>query len=337
MSLRIFLHISLLLTMLWGCQGPAPTEMEEIDSAFEWTDPSTAFAYPGPYAEGDSLLGEQALDFLDGFAQGDLSSFPYPIADSIKVSLLDEPVFVILGKDFKSYLQGFHHRFLKVEYEAFNVQTAYNISFKTHISFCFGRWQYTTKDGNLDDRYGTFVLVLDSLGRMNTLSEWGACWPTNSPIPFHPNSDPRSFHFYSPTKLGTQKTAVMAVNAVQSLHARDSVRSHSDMADSVLLTTSCGLNQHLSKFDIGRISYHYEPFIGVYPISVIPFYMKRQKEEIVHVMDYESFVEDGAVRRYSYFRTFIFDASHKIRTILVQRRLVPNSVDWTWQRAPIKP
>ena len=129
----------------------------------------------------------------------------------------------------------------------------------------------------------------------------------------------------------------MAVNAVQSLHARDSVRSHSDMADSVLLTTSCGLNQHLSKFDIGRISYHYEPFIGVYPISVIPFYMKRQKEEIVHVMDYESFVEDGAVRRYSYFRTFIFDTSHKIRTILVQRRLVPNSVDWTWQRAPIKP
>ncbi|MFM1883867.1 MAG: hypothetical protein RL168_51, partial [Bacteroidota bacterium] len=53
---------------------------------------------------------------------------------------------------------------------------------------------------------------------------------------------------------------------------------------------------------------------------------------IVLVLNYESFAEDGAVRRFSYLRTFIFDENLLVKNILVQRRAVPNSVNWNWQR-----
>ncbi len=43
-------------------------------------------------------------------------------------------------------------------------------------------------------------------------------------------------------------------------------------------------------------------------------------------------MEDGAVRRFSYLRTFIFDEELKVKNLLVQRRAVPNSVNWNWQR-----
>jgi hypothetical protein len=75
------------------------------------------------------------------------------------------------------------------------------------------------------------------------------------------------------------------------------------------------------------------PFIGVDPISVIPFYQERQENHVVLVFDYESFIEDGRLKRYSYLRMFILDRQLKIINILIQRRLVPNAVNWDWQDA----
>ncbi|MGB4560820.1 MAG: hypothetical protein WBI11_03375, partial [Schleiferiaceae bacterium] len=63
------------------------------------------------------------------------------------------------------------------------------------------------------------------------------------------------------------------------------------------------------------------------------FYQYRQNEHIVLIFNYESFLENGKLERFSYLRTFIFDASGMVKNILIQRRRVPNSVNWNWQDA----
>ena len=105
------------------------------------------------------------------------------------------------------------------------------------------------------------------------------------------------------------------------------------LADTVQFTPSCGLNTRWSKEDLASSPQANDPFVGVDPISVIPFYQECQENHVILVFDYESFIEDGRLKRYSYLRTYILNRDLQIINILVQRRLVPNAINWDWQDA----
>jgi hypothetical protein len=288
-------------------------------------------AYPGPYAEGDSTLSWKALRFLAGMAEGKILENELSLGDSLKLCLDNQPIYVLTPESFKEEFTTWYRQFDDIEYEAFNVRPIRNVEFETDVFFCFGRWRYHS-NGNIDDRYSTLLIALGPDGKINAITEWTMCWPKNSSLVFTPNGDPRHFHYFSPNHLGSMESAVRAVVEVQALHRGDTQMAKMYLADSLNFTSSCGNNEWLSRREVATYFNNSDPFLGVDPISVIPFIQEKQQENIVLVLNYESFAEDGAVRRFSYLRTFIFDENLLVKNILVQRRAVPNSVNWNWQR-----
>ena len=328
---RVALFAILILFSLIACT-PSQEQGEKIDEpTFTWVDPAFNVAYPGPYAEGDSALSWKALRFVAGLAEGKVLDHELPLGDSLKLSLDNQPIYVLKPEEFKAHFSAWHQQYDQVEYEAFNVRPIRNIEFETEVFFCFGRWRYHSK-GTIDDRYSTMLIALGPDGKINAITEWTMCWPKNSSLVFTPNADPRHFHYFSPNHVGSMESAVRAVVEVQALYRGDTQMAKMYLADSLNFTSSCGNNEWLSKREVASYFDNSDPFFGIDPISVIPFYQPKQGDAIVLVLDYESFLEDGAIRRFSYLRTFIFDEALKVKNILVQRRAVPNSVNWNWQR-----
>lgn len=311
---------------------PAPEETAAVEEPiFTWIDPGFQVAYPGPYAEGDSVLAWNALRFVAGLSKGQVLEGELPLSDSLKLSLDNQPVFVFQPDEFKAFFTDWYTRYDQIEYEAFNVRPIRNIDFDTEVFFCFGRWRYH-QDGHIDDRYSTLLIALGPDRKINAITEWTMCWPKNSPLAFTPDPDPRHFHYFSTNHLGSREAAVRAVVEVQALFAMDTQQAKMYLADSANFTSSCGNNERLSRDELATSFLYSSAFHGIDPISVIPFFQDKQKEQIVLILDYESFIEDGAMRRFSYLRTFIFDEELKVKNLLVQRRAVPNSVNWNWQR-----
>lgn len=324
-----FLFSFVLLCFVACSTDPAPVQEEE--RTFTWIDPAFKVAYPGPYAEGDSALSWKALRFVGGLAKGQILEEELAISDSMKLSLDNAPIYVFQPEELKAHIQSWHASYDQIEYEAFNVRPIRNVNFDTEVFFCFGRWRYHLGE-TVDDRYTTLLVALGPDRKVNAITEWTMCWPKNSPLVFTPDPDPRHFHYFSSNHLGRMEAAVRAVVETQALHAMDTQLAKTFLADSLNFTSSCGNNEWLSRDQVARQFDYQRPFYGVDPISVIPFFQSKQQEHIVMVLDYESFMEDGAMRRFSYLRTFIFDEELKVKNLLVQRRAVPNSVNWNWRR-----
>ncbi len=264
-------------------------------------------------------------------ADGHPEGFPFPLSDSVKVSLCDEPIEVLNEQGFQAYFKTWHGQHDEVRYEAFNIRSVFNEAFQTTVFFCFGRWQFQPKSGDFTDRYATILFSLDSSGSLTAVTEWALCWPENSPLEFHPNPDPSHFHNFAPAKLGSMEAAIRAVSTTQALFAVDVKKVQRYLADTVQFTPSCGLTTRWSKEKLSASIEANNPIVGVDPISVIPFYQERQQNHVVLVLDYENFVEEGRLYRYSYLRTYILDRNLQITNILVQRRVVSNAVNWPWQ------
>lgn len=328
---RVALFVLLALYSLIACTPSQEQEASVDEPTFTWVDPAFHVAYPGPYAEGDSALSWKALRFLTGMAEGKILEDELPLGDSLKLSLDNQSIHVLTPESFKEEFTAWFRQFDKIEYEAFNVRPIRNVEFEMDVFFCFGRWRYHSK-GMVDDRYSTILIALGPDDKINAITEWTMCWPKNSSLVFTPNGDPRHFHYFSANHLGSKESAVRAVVEVQALHQRDTQMAKMYLADSLNFTSSCGNNEWLSRREVATEFNNRNPFLGVDPISVIPFFQEKQQEHIVLVLNYESFTEDGAVRRFSYLRTFIFDENLRVKNILVQRRAVPNSVNWNWQR-----
>ncbi len=322
----------LALSVLSACQS-GKVETEEAEKTFTWNDPSFPVSYPGPYGDADSIRIQQSIKSIEHLANGRPERVLFPLSDSIKISLVNSPIEVISAQEFIPYFKRRHQSFKSVRYEAFNNRSVKNIPFDTEVFFNFGRWEYTLADGSIDERYSTFLIALDQNGKLNAVTEWSLCWPKNSTLTFTPNPNPSHFHYYSKSTIGVREFAVRASSTIQALFGQDTSGIKTYLADSLNYTPSCGLNTWLSKEDLARSLLDNDPFSGIDPISVIPFYQYRQNDHIVLIFNYESFLENGKLERFSYLRTFIFDASGMVKNILIQRRRVPNSVNWNWQDA----
>jgi len=322
-----------LLGLTFSCQSPEePTALPE-KPLFEWTDPSFRVAYPGPYSEVDSSSYHLASQALACLADGRPEGIPFPLSDSVKISFCDWPITVVNAQEFQSFFKAWHGKHAEVRYEAFNVRAIFNEAYQTTVYFCFGRWQFHAVDGEVVDRYTTVLFSTDSTGSLTAVTEWAMCWPENSTLVFTPDPDPTHFHYYCHPKLGSMEAAVRAVSTTQALFSLDREQMMQYLADTVQFTPSCGLNTRWSKEDLASSTQANDPFVGVDPISVIPFYQECQENHVILVFDYESFIEDGRLKRYSYLRTYILNRDLQIINILVQRRLVPNAINWHWQDA----
>ena len=331
--LRNYPYFLALFGLTLACQSPEEPSVEPEGNRFEWTDPSLAVAYPGPYTDVDSALIQLASRAIASLSEGHPDNIPFPLSDSVKVSMVNWPISVLDPQEFQTFFTTWHGQYAGVRYEAFNVRAAYNEVYQTHVFLCFGRWQFQSESGDFEDRYSTILLSTDNSGSLTAVTEWAMCWPQNSPLIFQANADPSHFHYFCDSKIGSMEAAVRAVSNAQALFAQDTHLLKTYLADSVQFTSSCGLNTMWSREQLASSVQSNAPFIGVDPISVIPFYQDRQENHVVLVFDFESFIEDGRLKRYSYLRMFILDRQLKIINILIQRRLVPNAVNWDWQDA----
>lgn len=327
-----FIYTTLVLSILFSCQREE-VQTKEAESSFIWNDPSFPVAYPGPYEEADSVGFAKSVESMAHLANGHPERILFPLSDSIKVSLVGFPVQVLPPQEFIDFFKNRQKTFFSIQFEAFNVRSLRSVSLEGDIFVNVGRWKHILLDGSIEERYSTFLLFVNKEGQLASITEWSMCWPSNSPLTLSPNPDPSHFHYFSKSRIGSREAAVRAVSVLQALFRRDSGAFQIYLADSLNYTPSCGLNTWISKVDLASSILENNPFIGVDPISVLPFYQERQNEHIVLILNYENFIENGALHKFSYLRTFIFNEDLKIKDILVQRRPVPNAVNWNWQDA----
>ena len=308
---------------LWACQGPEDSTAVSPERTFRWNDLSRPVSFPGPLTESDSAHDRLSLHIVANLANNELDSIRMAANDSVFVAVAETPYMSQL--EGMAQLEAWRASLGEVRYEAFNVRGIYNQGSNSHVSYVFGRW--VTESPEVPDHFLVFTVAWNSAGKITGIALFKTGWPRDSLRPIKPSRTPEKFHFYSATTLGSDSSAIKAMDFTEAIFRNNLRRQQHLLADTVEYHDGQGEYGTYGRAQVLDLLDH-RPKDHTHHLvrytAVVPWTMLRFNRDMAVVVTYEDWRDNASGNSdvYSFCRLYFFDEQGKINNFVFTRRRV---------------